>query len=379
MKKSLCVIAMTGLFVLPLSLTSCASVETAAPSVVPMPVGADRVNPKWLHFNCAMSDINFEQVKLCIQTQAALLPPLDKNKREYFGESYDPVKYLKCRMEDLEKSYVSNTACNRLRLHRVEDPEYWPNPDVPKPKWPDAPNPPVYREGMTSEEYFKALCEKEAGEFIYKIVENVEGVYQIRPFHEARDEELSDKYVLEDPYSYTRDSVLAPWDVYVQPYIGRFTFFEVTTISVHDNYFAKTTNKQINFQKIDTQYVRFFRDSSAHPGKTISSGKNGSWHQVPYIVSAEPTNTLNSRYGYTWHGIERTQARARGIAGGEQIIVDLKTGEVLALRRSFMFSNIGNRTSSPSAWWMGARHCSKELTAPTDAFIRRVLKPINAQ
>ena len=38
-----------------------------------------------------------------------------------------------------------------------------------------------YKPGMTSKEYFDHLCKTEAGEFIYKTVENVDGVYMMRP------------------------------------------------------------------------------------------------------------------------------------------------------------------------------------------------------
>ena len=45
----------------------------------------------------------------------------------------------------------------------------------------------VYRPGMTDEEYFKALCEAEAGEFVFKMVENVEGILQMRPYQAEPD------------------------------------------------------------------------------------------------------------------------------------------------------------------------------------------------
>ena len=38
-----------------------------------------------------------------------------------------------------------------------------------------------YKPGMTPQEYFDHLCKTEAGEFIYKTVENVEGMYMMRP------------------------------------------------------------------------------------------------------------------------------------------------------------------------------------------------------
>ncbi len=47
-----------------------------------------------------------------------------------------------------------------------------------------------YKPGMTSQEYFDHLCKTEAGEFIYKTVENVEGLYMMRPRESAKDDDL---------------------------------------------------------------------------------------------------------------------------------------------------------------------------------------------
>src|SRR5688572_1767292 len=57
-----------------------------------------------------------------------------------------------------------------------------------------------YKLGMTSQEYFDHLCRTEAGEFIYRTVENVEGLYMMRPHDDATDEKLQHLYALEDPY-----------------------------------------------------------------------------------------------------------------------------------------------------------------------------------
>ena len=38
-----------------------------------------------------------------------------------------------------------------------------------------------YKPGMTPQDYFDHLCKTEAGEFIYRTVENVEGIYIMRP------------------------------------------------------------------------------------------------------------------------------------------------------------------------------------------------------
>ena len=97
--------------------------------------------------------------------------------------------------------------------------------------------------------------------------------------------------------------------------------------------------------------------------------------QVPYIVTAEQKNKIDAAYGYTWRGVGDAKLRERGIAGGEHVVVDLKTGDVLAWRRSFMYSDL--RSSQVSSWWLGALHCNKEMTTPTALFIKKVLLPMN--
>ena len=79
-----------------------------------------------------------------------------------------------------------------------------------------------YKPGMTPEEYFQHLCKAEAGEFIYKTVENVEGIYMMRPRREAMDDEFQHLYALEDPYEHTSDDDMPGiQDSYVQPALGK--------------------------------------------------------------------------------------------------------------------------------------------------------------
>ena len=57
-----------------------------------------------------------------------------------------------------------------------------------------------YKPGMMPEQYFDHLCKTEAGEFIYKTVEHVEGFYLMRPRKRATDYEMEHLYGLEAPY-----------------------------------------------------------------------------------------------------------------------------------------------------------------------------------
>lgn len=73
-------------------------------------------------------------------------------------------------------------TCNRLKLKpadplATEDGRFAHSIEIPNPLPADS----GYKPGMTPQEYFDHLCKTEAGEFIYKTVENVEGLYMMRP------------------------------------------------------------------------------------------------------------------------------------------------------------------------------------------------------
>lgn len=76
---------------------------------------------------------------------------------------------------------------------------------------------------MTSQEYFDHFCKTEAGEFIYKTVEDVDGVYQMRPRDEVSQQVLASLFVLEDVYGYDRVEATEPENHYVGP--QKYQFF----------------------------------------------------------------------------------------------------------------------------------------------------------
>ncbi|MEO8164974.1 MAG: hypothetical protein ABI619_06210 [Betaproteobacteria bacterium] len=217
----------------------------------------------------------------------------------------------------------------------------------------------VYKPGMTSAEYFRALCEAEAGEFVFKTITDVEGVYEMRPAQAPGDYELMHLYANEGPTGrQIGDFGDAIGEALVQPYTGRYQFIEQKNTSHADS----------------GRYLRSFRDASANPGKTLSTrDAAGNWKQVPNVLATKAVDTLNSKYGYTWRGVSRTNDRELGIAGGEVILINLETKEVLGLRRIFRRTGLmGGRTN---VWWLTAQNCSSELAMPASAFLYKVLQP----
>jgi hypothetical protein len=220
-----------------------------------------------------------------------------------------------------------------------------------------------YKPGMTPEQYFDHLCKTEAGEFIYRTVENVEGLFMIRPRRSATDYELEHLYALEDPYGQTSDDDMpGVQDSYVQPVQGKYQFLEIPL-------------KSKGMSEDATKYQRYYRDEKANPGEKYQTMINGQGVFVPYVVTDAKVPTLKSRYGYTWRGITRPHDRELGIAGGELIVLDMETNEVLAIRRGFARTG-GVSNNLTGVWWLTAPSCPNRGLKTTPKFIQQVLVPV---
>lgn len=218
-----------------------------------------------------------------------------------------------------------------------------------------------YKPGMAPQEYFDHLCKTEAGEFIYKTVENVEGFYLMRPRKRATDYEMEHLYGLEAPYIEVHGEYYSPGEYFIQPHMGKYQFLEVPL-------------PQGETRSDGSKYRRYYRDENAHPGEKYQTAINGKAVFVPYVVAETLADSLKSKYGVTWRGIVRSHDRELGIAGSELIILDLGTNKVLAVRRGF--KRTGDvRNNLTGIWWLAGQTCPKLSEKPDHWFVRDVLKP----
>ena len=134
-----------------------------------------------------------------------------------------------------------------------------------------------YKPGMTPEQYFDHLCKTEAGEFIYKTVENVEGILELRTRLKAN-YEYSHLYAFEDPFGFE-----ASKGFYVGP--SGYKYYEVSAV-------ASTSQ--------EPKYMRYF----GYDGRSVET------------LQSIPDSHRKSRYGYTWRGTVRPHDREYGIGGG---------------------------------------------------------------
>jgi len=292
------------------------------------------------------------------ETSHAGLFGTDETPGERFRKALETIK-LSCESRTLAPGEV----CGEVARLKPADPlateegRFAHSIRIPNPVPADS----GYKPGMTSQEYFDHLCKTEAGEFIYKTVENVAGLLQLRPREHPTDSELEHLYAMEDPYGHSVGVRDHAEEYFVQPAIGKYQFLEIPL-------------PERSQAREERMYLRFYRDPTAHAGKDYQTAINGTFVRVPYVVGHVTVPSSQSRYGYTWRGVGRPHDRRLGIAGGELIILDLRTNEVLAVRRGFVRS--GSMRNMTGVWWLTAQKCSKESLKTDVQFINQVLMPV---
>jgi|GEM_PF-884224 len=288
-----------------------------------------------------------------------------------FGKKQTPGERFETAMKQLADSCAKaklrpgETGCDLLKLKpadplATEEGRFAHTIKIPNP----VPEDSGYKPGMTSQEYFDHLCKTEAGEFIYKTVEDVEGLYMMRPRKEATDFELEHLYALEDPYGHENWEATAPAPAFVHP--GQYGFLEMPI----------TDSREPDWRK---KYVHSSLMVPPQPGANIQryfgyDGRNQKSLQKEYDVNRK------SRYGYTWRGITRPHDREMGIAGGELIVLDLEANEVLAVRRGYIRSG-DVRKNLTGVWWLGGHVCKSDSTRlfRTVEYIAQLLHPVPTQ
>ncbi len=211
-----------------------------------------------------------------------------------------------------------------------------------------------YKAGMTSEQYFNHLCKTEAGEFIYKTVENVEGVYQMRPRAEATDSQRRHLYAHDDLYGDNVGESSEPEGRYIGP--NRYKYFETPQVS-----------RQLSEGKRKYRHPSYFLKPDANAKVARYFGYDG---REIKTIQKEYGESRKSRYGYTWRSIKRPNDRELGITGGELVVMDLDAGEVLAVRRGYVRGD----TELPRLGMVWQRPCP--LMDTDGLFVFKVLKPV---
>jgi hypothetical protein len=186
----------------------------------------------------------------------------------------------------------------------------------------------------TAREYFEKRCKEDAGEFIYRTVENVEGLFQMRP-RDPRDyfTRLREGDIPEDPYGHTNFEASAVEGLFVYPskYRNHYQYLETTRPPNAGEFYDRRFPKTKLIEEPVVTGEKYWRYS--YFGTAVEGGS---------LFRAEQTSELQSQYGYTWREAITEQDKKNGVIAGELIVKELATNEVLGIKRGF-FYNIGKR------------------------------------
>jgi hypothetical protein len=215
-----------------------------------------------------------------------------------------------------------------------------------------------YKPGMTSQEYFDHLCKTEAGEFIYKTVENVEGLYMMRM---RRDPPIASNHLhaLENPYGGPEGSN-EPEFGFVGPALYRL--FESSDLS----------RREPNWKR---QYYNPSYFESPKPDSKVAQYYGYDGHDLK-SMQKQYAPGRKSLHGYTWRSISRPHDRELGIGGSELIVLDLQTNEVLAVHRGYAKFEIDERFGvSGFQWRKGCPSHPPQDGGTRLMFLLKTLKP----
>jgi hypothetical protein len=193
--------------------------------------------------------------------------------------------------------------------------------------------------------YFDHLCKTEAGQWIFKTVDKVPGLYFARP-QKPYSVDLADLYVPEAPpvervLRLIGDLLQMQGGWLIQPPFNNYEFVEQPKRS--DSPWQST---------ISEPYIRLFGYSSEP--ELGQDGKPSGYYRERTPMQVEGIPAPTARFGYTWRGIRRPHDREQGIAGGELLIYEMSTREVLAVRRQFVIASKPRRGTERTSWELGA-------------------------
>lgn len=194
---------------------------------------------------------------------------------------------------------------------------------------------------------FKELCDTQAGEHLYKTVDNVEGYLWVSAWPEIGEHwskehtrQLNDQYGLADPYDYC---VICLFSSALASFAPAYEFVEIKHTS----------------------------------GKTVRQAKNATPRGLKAPAAVEVA-AAQSRYEVTFKTLDTKEDRDLWIGGGRLTITDRQTGEVLGERVGFARGSPGLFHYSDTGPWARTVRCPADPIAYI-SFTKKVLKPVGAK
>ncbi|WP_139826259.1 hypothetical protein [Derxia lacustris] len=192
---------------------------------------------------------------------------------------------------------------------------------------------------------------KKSGEFIYRTVDEVEGVYLLK----VRPEELNfgNQFELSDPYGKDMGG-----DGYIKSFL-RNSYRRGKEAPESKESFPRLGYHYVEAEEQNNGKLYRYTGRIDEPWKTNSAALEG---YTRFALTATPASNRTARYGLTYEDISTREEREYWIAGSLLRIIDLQTNEVIAERIGYMVDlGQGNRAGGRSPWLFAADHACPDF------------------
>ncbi|WP_341922200.1 hypothetical protein [Polaromonas sp. YR568] len=203
--------------------------------------------------------------------------------------------------------------------------------------------------------YVKELCAKYGGDKIYKTVDNVEGIFQMKARNPDQDKQWADQYGMEEPWALAfGDRGSSPSDLGIRGkgywFIEQQPGYGLNEGPPYRRRFLIGTTTKIQ---------------NSDPDAVVSS--------EGFVLERTEAKVqkLKSRYGYVTEDLSTPELRKRWIGGGKLKIIDLNTHEILAERTDY-YRATGSQVKMA---WVDGVSCRRDKLTYIPSFIRSVLRP----
>lgn len=205
--------------------------------------------------------------------------------------------------------------------------------------------------------YVQELCKKYGGDKIYKTVENVEGVFQMKAHNPDVHGEIRDQYGMANPWATEQGDTA-----------------DMTRMLSFEGKGYLFIEQQPEYGKPEGPPYRLFylKPTGRKMGDIYPHHVEKDRPETKGVE--ERVSALHSRYGYLTEDISTKEMRSRWIAGGRIKIIDLKTNEILAERTGYLR---GTGLSVRDHWAGSGARCPNN--SGLIDFLTKVLKPIPKQ
>ena len=205
----------------------------------------------------------------------------------------------------------------------------------------------------TAQAMFQDRC-KQAGEFIHKTAEDVDGVYLLKlrpgPIN------YGNQYRMDDPYG--RDLT---GEGYIQSFARGF--------ETRQAQFAPGSPNRYGYLYVDADDPndgQRYRYTGRIDQPWLRDKRYGEWVRefvLDKVLAPDPA----PRYGVTYDDISTREERDHWIAGSSLRVIDLKTGEVMAERIGYMMDPGQGNDSGGRAPWLSAANYACPSFQPKNA------------